>query len=172
MAMSLDDALARFAANRDTIRGLVAAISSEQAGWRPAPGAWSMLEVINHLADEESEDFRTRLDHTLHRPEVDWPPIDPQAWIRERDYALREPDESLARFEAERESSLSWLRALESPDWDSTHHHPIFPPIKAGDLLHAWLAHDLLHIRQLVELHHGWLCAQATPYEPGYAGDW
>ena len=172
MAMNLDDAVARLAFNRDTIRGLASGISPEQAGWRAAPDAWSMVEVINHLADEEAEDFRTRLDYTLHRPEADWPPIDPQAWIQERNYAGRAFGESLARFEAERERSLSWLRALESPDWDSTHRHPVFPPITAGDLLHAWLAHDLLHIRQLTELHHGWLCEQSAPYEAGYAGEW
>jgi hypothetical protein len=36
----------------------------------------------------------------------------------------------------------------------------------------AWVAHDLLHIRQLVELHYGWTTQQLQPYDAGYAGEW
>ena len=48
----------------------------------------------------------------------------------------------------------------------------IFGAMSAGSLLHAWLEHDLLHIRQLTELQHHWLGEHAAPYDPGYAGDW
>jgi hypothetical protein len=36
----------------------------------------------------------------------------------------------------------------------------------------AWVAHDLLHSRQLVELHWAWVNLQAGGYPVGYAGDW
>ena len=55
-------------------------ISGEDARWRPADGAWSILEVVRHLGDEEVEDFRMRLRMTLERPEEDWPGIDPEGW--------------------------------------------------------------------------------------------
>jgi len=36
----------------------------------------------------------------------------------------------------------------------------------------AWVAHDLLHLRQLVELHYAWTVAKAAPYSLQYAGEW
>lgn len=41
----------------------------------------------------------------------------------------------------------------------------------AGDLLAAWVAHDLLHVRQLAKIH--WACVRhrAEPYDVAYAGD-
>jgi hypothetical protein len=34
----------------------------------------------------------------------------------------------------------------------------------------AWLAHDLLHLRPLVELHWAYLVVRAGPYSVVYAG--
>ncbi len=172
MTIDLTAAIARMGRNRAAIRALVEGVDSEQAGWRPDAESWSLLEVVNHLADEEAEDFRTRLDYFLHRPGEDFPPIDPQAWIRDRDYAARDLDESLARFEGERERSLAWLESLAAPDWGIERHHPVAGTMRASDMLNAWLAHDLLHLRQLIELHHGWLRSRVPEIGPGYAGEW
>ena len=59
------------ARNAETIHRMVNGVSDEQARWKPTPEDWSILEVINHLYDEEREDFRTRIDYTLHRPGED-----------------------------------------------------------------------------------------------------
>ena len=39
-------------------------------------------------------------------------------------------------------------------------------------MLVAWLAHDLLHLRQLVELQRAWDERQFASYFLEYAGDW
>ncbi|MCA9915005.1 MAG: DUF664 domain-containing protein, partial [Anaerolineae bacterium] len=82
--------LAQMAANAETIRRMVMGISDEQARWKPDENSWSMLEVINHLYDEERADFRVRLNHILHMPDQEAPTIDPQAWVTERAYNSRE----------------------------------------------------------------------------------
>ena len=43
---------------------------------------------------------------------------------------------------------------------------------RAGDLLAAWVAHDLLHLRQLVELKYAYLARTMEPYALKYAGEW
>ena len=45
-------------------------------------------------------------------------------------------------------------------------------PASAGDLLASWLAHDLLHVRQLARLHWQYLTAAAKPFQTDYAGPW
>jgi len=160
----------RLEANADVFRALVDGVSPGQARWKPEPGKWSIVEVVNHLADEESEDFRRRLDLVLHRPGEPWPSIDPEGWARERGYAERELGPSLERFLDERSRSVAWLRALASPDWELAYDHPTMGRLRAGDLLASWLAHDVIHVRQLARLQHGWLGEWARPFGTAYAG--
>lgn len=161
----------RLAQNAQRIVLLVQNVSQQQARWRPDPDSWSMLEVINHLCDEEREDFRVRLDIILHYPEREAPPIDPLGWVRERRYNERDLEESIGNFLAERQESLEWLKTVREPEWDTTYEAP-FGQIRAGDIFSAWVAHDLLHMRQLVELHYAYLKELAAPYSVDYAGEW
>jgi DinB superfamily len=161
----------RFFNNVSVFRGLMRDVCEEQARWKPSPEKWSMLEVVNHLYDEERDDFRTRLDLLLHHPDKRWPPIDPPRWAVERKYNEREMGESLERFLQERERSIEWLKGLTEPDWESRYEHPQ-GVISAGDLLASWLAHDLLHIRQIARLHWQYLNLTSSPYQTAYAGEW
>ncbi len=153
------------------IRSLVAGVSPDQARWKPDQKSWSLLEVVNHLYDEERADFRVRLDIILHRPDQAWPAIDPEGWVVERRYNERDLNESLDYFLMERKASLEWLGSLASPDWEAVYQTRL-GPIRAGDMFAAWVAHDLLHMRQLVELHRAWTLVLAGPYDTGYAGPW
>jgi DinB family protein len=154
-----------------TIAALVAGVNPDEARQRPAPDAWSLLEVVCHLLDEEREDFRPRLDIVLHRPDDAWTPIDPAGWVTARRYNEHDLREALQGFVVERESSLSWLDGLVAPDWNREY-EASFGRISAGDLLASWAAHDLLHTRQLVELRRARLLIQTAPYRTQYAGDW
>ena len=169
--MELDDLTRVMADNVARIRALVEGIPEEQARWKPDPASWSILEVVNHLWDEERLDFRVRLEFTLHRPGEAWPSIDPAGWVTERAYNQRELGPSLDGFLSEREASLAWLRQLGAPRWEASYEAP-FGPIRAGDLMAAWVAHDLLHMRQLVELHWAYTTAGLEPYDVRYAGTW
>lgn len=157
--------------NGRRIFALADGVSDEQARWKPDPASWSVLEVVNHLYDEEREDFRQRLDIILHRPGQEFPPINPEGWVVERAYNLRGLAASLQALRKERQASLDWLKSLGNPDWEARVTSP-FGSLSAGEVLSAWAAHDTLHMRQLVELHHGWLVRLAAPYDTGYAGKW
>lgn len=169
--MNVDGCIQQMTDNAERIRVLVQGVSDEQARWRPDADAWSIVEVVNHLYDEEREDFRVRLDIILHRPADKWPAIDPQGWVRKRNYNERDIEASLQNFLAERHASLEWLRGLSSPDWD-TEYEAHFGPIRAGDMFAAWVTHDQLHMRQLVELHRAYTEHLVEPYSLDYAGSW
>jgi hypothetical protein len=156
------------------IRHLVQGVSEDQASWRPTPDAWSVADVIDHLAYEEVHDFRDRLDLVLHRPDEPWPTADPARGVGQNT-ADGNTKESLARsldaFLAARRASLDWLAGLEGVDWQAAHEAP-FGRMRAGDVMAAWAAHDLLHLRQLTELHWAYLTHCVEPYELRYAGPW
>jgi len=171
-ASSLPYFTARLEANVEVIRGLLTGVSEGQARWKPAPDKWSLLEVINHLADEEFEDFRTRVKLTIEDPLQDWPGIDPEHWAIERGYNKRDLRESISRFIRERKVSTAWLSELQDIPWESSHHHPKFPAIRTGDLLVSWLAHDFIHIRQMNRLQYEYLGSLKGPFSTEYAGKW
>ena len=169
--MDLEFFTNQMANHAGTIHSLTLGISDEQARWKPDAQTWSILEVINHLYDEEREDFRVRLDTLLHHPGQPWPPINPAGWVSERTYNQRDLAQSVQDFLKERRKSLVWLRGLDAPDWQRSVTVP-FGQFSAGDIFAAWAAHDLLHLRQLVELHRAYILQAAQPYKLDYAGEW
>ena len=169
--MNLEYFINRFFRNRDVFTALMTDVAPEQARWKPAPDKWSILEVVNHLYDEEREDFRQRLELVLADPSQPFPPIDPRGWVTSRNYLGRELGESLNRFLKEREKSLAWLQQLSSPDWANSN-QGANGILKAGDLLASWLAHDFLHIRQITRLHFQYAGFISKPYQTAYAGPW
>ncbi|MEP6718429.1 MAG: DinB family protein [bacterium] len=169
--MNLNYVIDRMGANARIFKSLVKDISAEQARWKPAPDKWSMLEVVNHLYDEEREDFRQRLELVLTDPALGWPPIAPQEWVKTRAYGERDLNESLDNFLRERQKSLAWLGGLKSPKLESRHEREA-GSLRAGDLLASWLAHDFLHVRQLTRLQWQYLTAIASPFQTDYAGPW
>ena len=140
--------------------------------WHPAPGRWSLLEIVNHLADEEVLDFRARVRSTLDDPARPWEPIAPEDWVTRHGYATRDPAESLARFMTEREASCGWLRDARDAAWDNVHHPPRLGAMSARTLLGNWVAHDLLHVRQMLRVLHAQTAALVAPGGLDYAGSW
>jgi hypothetical protein len=162
--------IARLQVNGEIFERLFQNLTDEQARWKPAPERWSLLEVVNHLYDEEREDFRRRLALVLENPRTEWPPIDPEGWVLERGYNRRNVDESLQNFFAERTKSIEWLNTVQAPDWKAAHHHPKMGPLSAELLLANWLAHDLFHFRQVIDLHFDFLRRQTAPLSLEYSG--
>ena len=153
------------------VRALLKDVQEEQLRWKPSENEWSMLEVIYHLYDEEKEDFRMRFKLTLENPDTNWPPIDPEGWVTARGYNNGALDTALSGFLKEREASLAYLKSLGAPDLGKRHKHPAGFWLSAGDLLASWVAHDLLHIRQLTRLQYQYWQAE-QPNDARYAGTW
>jgi len=162
--------IAHLRVNGDVFRHLFQNVSDEQARWKPGKDRWSILEVINHLYDEEREDFRQRLRLVLNDPRDPWPPIDPEGWVIQRNYNEKDLKLSLNSFFEAREKSLRWLDGLDSPDWQATHQHPQMGPMSAELVLANWLAHDLFHIRQATDLHFAYLTKIVSPVSLEYSG--
>ena len=153
------------------IRALLAGVTPAAARLKPSAESWSILEVLCHLYDEEREDFREHLDFILHRRHEEWHAIDPEGWVTQRSYNEQNFAAMQDKFFVEREKSFAWLKGLQNPDWGQSYTTP-YRTISAGEMLACWVAHDNLHIRQLVELRRLYIEAMAQPYSLDYAGDW
>jgi hypothetical protein len=89
----------------------------------------------------------------------------------ERKYNEQNFIEMQGKFFAERDQSLEWLQGLSEVGWETTYTSQ-YGSMKAGELFASWVAHDNLHVRQLVELRRNWIERMVRPYDIQYAGDW
>ena len=157
--------------NREIFSRLFSRISEHSCTWKTDEKKWCPLEIICHLYDEETEDFRVRIAHVFKNPKADPPQIHPVKWVLERKYLEQNFSEKITAFLAERDQSVLWLSGLDEPPWDNIYEHPRFGPMSARFFLENWLAHDLLHIKQITRWHYDYLNANS---ERGieYAGKW
>lgn len=163
--------IAELARNRSVFEALLSETQTKAALWKPASDQWSLLEVTCHLYDEEREDFRARVKHCLENPELPLPPIDPVGWVTSRNYIEQDFAEKLTHFLKEREDSILWLRSLENPQWENTHDHPKLGKMSAKQFLSNWLAHDFIHIRQIIKIRYAYLDEHSGD-SLKYAGNW
>lgn len=171
--MNAESIIRRLESFAGALPAAVAGITSDQARRKPPSGAWSILEIVSHLADEEEHDFGARLRFVLERRDPPWPPIDPEGWARERRYNEGDLAASVARFVRLRRASLAWLSELPpETDWSLAYEHPKFGPIRAGDLLSSWAAHDALHLRQIAKRLYELAGADGAGFQTDYAGPW
>ena len=121
----------------------------EAAIRRPeAPGKWSVVEIVQHLADSELVlGWRTRLILTEDRPAIQG--YDQDAWAR----ALRYADVPLAlamdQLRAARAANLRIWRALAPADRERVGRHTERGPESLDLLIRLVGGHDLVHRRQI-----------------------
>jgi len=157
--------------NKTVFKDLLEGLDKAVYEWKPLPEKWNLLEVICHLYDEEREDFRARVKHTLENPESPLLPIDPVGWVSSRKYAAQDYGAALHRFLSERDNSIAWLNTLNNPIWDKAHKHPKFGDLTAEMFFTSWLAHDYLHIKQITKTKYDYL-KEIVGDKISYAGEW
>jgi len=139
--------------------------------WKQAPEKWCLLEIICHLNDEECLDFRFRVEWVLEKPNQIPPAIDPIGWITNHDYLNQDYTTMLNTLLSERDKSIIWLKSLKNAKWNNAFEHPKLGKLTARHFLVNWLAHDYLHIKQILKLKYDYL--QHTSRENlNYAGVW
>jgi len=159
------------ARNKNIFKELLMEVSKEEYLWKINPQKWCLLEIVCHLLDEEREDFRIRTKLVLQDPKLPLPQFDPTKWPLEREYILQNYAEMLNSFLNERDQSIYWLNSLKNPKWNNVYQHPKFGAMSASLFLANWLAHDYLHIRQILTLKYNYL-EQLSKESLNYAGEW
>jgi len=107
----------------------------------------------------------------LHNNDTPFPEIDPESRVAARGYNERALAKSLDDFASERRASIRWLADLRDPNWDAIHEQPNWRGT-AADMFASWVAHDILHMRQLVRLRWRYTMEKLDPHKTDYAGSW
>ncbi len=157
--------------NKSVFESLLKDVQPELITWRPKLEKWCLLEIVCHLYDEEQFDFRYRTQWVLEQPNVLPPPFNPLDWVIDHKYMEQDYNSMVTKFLNEREASITWLKELKNPNWDNSYIHPKLGKTTAKHYLDNWLAHDYLHLRQIVKQKFDYLNSQ-TNENLKYAGIW
>ena len=115
---------------------------------RPAPGKWSIGEILVHLADDEIATawrYRQMIEHCG----CDLASFDQDQWAPLGDYASWNPSEALELFRLLRAANLRMLAKLNSEDWQKYGIHAERGKITVADLARHMAGHDINHIDQV-----------------------
>jgi hypothetical protein len=113
-----------------------------------SPGKWSVIEVIQHLADSELvAGFRTRMALTEDRPALQG--YDQDRWAGEFHYRDVPLALAMEQLRGLRTSNLHLWRQLTPQQLERVGLHSERGPESVGHILRLMGAHDLVHRRQI-----------------------
>jgi hypothetical protein len=113
-----------------------------------APGKWSVIAIVQHLADSELIlSVRARLILSEDRPLIR--AFDQDRWAERFDYLGASLELALAQLRALREANLALWRRLGPDELAREGLHSERGPESLGRLLELMAAHDLVHRRQI-----------------------
>lgn len=135
------------AATVATMRAEVRGLGSE-AGWRPAPGEWSVNECVGHLFEADERGFAGRIRAILGADGPILPQWDPAAVAEARRDHEADPLDLVEAFAARRSSGIALVRSLSEADLGRVGIHPVIGPIRVDKILGEWVHHDRNHVRQ------------------------
>lgn len=132
----------------ERIKGLVDGLSDEQLRAREAPGKWSVLEVVQHLADTEVV-YRYRMRMSVAQPGSPIPDYDQDRWasgLRYNEAGLKSVLRELDFFRA---ANLAWVRGLSDEEMGRAGVHAERGLESVERIVELLAAHDLVHSRQI-----------------------
>jgi hypothetical protein len=130
------------------LAALVEDLSAEHLDHQPAPGKWSIREIVAHMADDELVGaYRMRL--ILSAPGTPIQAFDQDVWARTGRYRTSDVAESLGLFRTLRVANLKLLESLTAEEWDMFGVHAERGIESLREIARYFAGHDINHFRQI-----------------------
>jgi len=139
------------AATPGRIRKLVRWLPARKLKRRPAPGKWSIAEILAHLADAELVGG-SRIRMILGAPGTPIPAFDQDDWARTMRYREQDARTSLEAFCVLRERNLALLRSLKPRQWKQYGMHQERGKETVARVAEMFAGHDINHLGQIERL--------------------
>jgi hypothetical protein len=142
------DPLALLAAAPRKLEGLIKGVSAAKLRQRPAPGKWSICEIVAHLGDTELVGgYRIRT--TLGAPGAPIQAFDQDKWADAMQYQKRNVRQSLDQFRALRQANISLLKSLTPQQWKQHGMHAERGEESIETIVRMFAGHDINHMEQI-----------------------
>jgi len=130
---------------------LVRPLTRRQIRRRPAPGKWSIGEILAHLAETELVGgYRMRM--ILSKSGTPIQAFDQDVWARNSSYDRMDPKKSLETFCVLRQANLALLKSLPRSKWSCYGMHAERGKETIRRVADMFAGHDLNHLQQVARL--------------------
>ena len=130
------------------LAGLIRGLNKKQLTRKPAPGKWSISEILAHLADAEIVGS-WRLRQVICSNGSAIQAYDQDVWASTFNYARRDARQSLEFFRALRENNLAMLKGVPEPLWENYGEHQERGRETVAHIVRMFAGHDLNHLGQV-----------------------
>ncbi len=144
----------RFAAGPDLLEQALAKVPEPARKWRPAPGKWSVHEVIVHCADSEAN-AHMRIRYLVSDPNPLIIGYDQDYWAIDMLYHEHPLEPALATVRAVRANTVPLLMRMTEAQWAKTGRHTEHPSYGAEKWLETYADHLEVHARQIAQKSRG-----------------
>lgn len=142
--------LATLAETPKRLRAALKKLPKKELLWTPAPGKWSILEIVCHLRDMEREAYLARYRRILSEERPTLPDIDGDQLALERDYRSESLATAQREWRALRQETLKLLRSVKAEDWPREGVHATAGPLSLETLLRRQaVGNDRAHLEQI-----------------------
>ena len=144
----ISDLLERFRRGPELLALTLTGVFGEEEDFLPAPGTWSIRQIIAHVADSElvcAQRFR----QILAEENPTLMAYDQEAWVKNLDYARRSPKQSLEKFRRMRADNYELLKDLPEAAFTRTGTHTERGSVTLRDQLDILAQHAEDHARQM-----------------------
>lgn len=129
----------------------IAGLSEAQLMHSPAPGEWSIHEVLVHLPDSEIFVYER-----IHRVVAEEKPVlqafSEEVWAKNLNYPAQNSKLALELFAALRHANAAFMRSLPSGAWERTGRHSERGEMSLHDIFTMYLGHGPTHLKQIEEI--------------------
>lgn len=132
-----------------TIARLIRNSDTAQLTRTPAPGKWSIRDILCHLADCEIT-FAFRLRQTIADAHHVIQPFDQEAWASH--YSALDAHDALEAFGASRRWNMLFIRAVGPEGETKAVRHPERGEMTFRTIVETMAGHDKNHLRQIENL--------------------
>jgi uncharacterized damage-inducible protein DinB len=130
------------------LRELVEGLDGSALRQPEAPGQWSILEVLGHLADTEVV-YRYRMRMSVAQPGSAIPNYDQDLWAAGLRYNDASLEDALEQIDAWRTANLDWLSGLSDEEMSRAGIHEERGEESVDQIVRLLAAHDLVHRNQI-----------------------
>jgi uncharacterized damage-inducible protein DinB len=133
------------------VAALVAGLDDAQLRRPEKQDKWSVIEVVQHLADTEIV-WGYRVRKTLADPGTAIAGYDQDAWARSLHYGAANLETALAQLRALRAANLALLTSLTAEEWDRAGIHSERGPESVRQIARLVGGHDFVHRNQIARI--------------------
>jgi uncharacterized damage-inducible protein DinB len=136
------------AATPQKLERLIRGVAASKLRTRPAPGKWSVGEIVAHMADTEIV-ASWRMRAILGAPGTTIQAFDQDTWAEAGHYAKRDARKCMAQFRALREVNLALFKTLTPEQWKQHGMHAERGEESIEHIVRMMAGHDVNHLGQI-----------------------